>query len=56
VDVIRSGDKMVATVRRVADDGGSGNPTANLTTFRDGKAIEMIHYPDPGAALAALDR
>lgn len=26
---------------------------ANLTTFRDGKAVEMVHYPDPEQALAA---
>lgn len=27
--------------------------SANLTTFRDGKAIEMVHYPNPDDALAA---
>jgi len=26
---------------------------ANLTTFRDGKVIEMVHYPDLEDALAA---
>jgi ketosteroid isomerase-like protein len=26
---------------------------ANLTTFRDGRAVEMVHYPDPNDALAA---
>ena len=26
---------------------------ANLTTFRDGKVIEMVHYPNPDDALAA---
>jgi hypothetical protein len=26
---------------------------ANLTTFRDGKVIEMIHYPNPDDARAA---
>jgi hypothetical protein len=27
---------------------------ANLTTFRDGKVVEMVHYPNPDDALAAL--
>jgi ketosteroid isomerase-like protein len=26
---------------------------ANLTTFRDGKVIEIVRYPDPDDALAA---
>lgn len=29
------------------------SPAANLTTFRDGRAVEMVHHPDPEAALAA---
>jgi ketosteroid isomerase-like protein len=28
-------------------------PVANLTTFRDGKVIEMVHYPNADDALAA---
>ncbi len=28
-------------------------PVANLTTFRDGKVIEMVRYPNPEDALAA---
>lgn len=55
VDVIGAGDKVVVIIRPIADGGGLGRPTANLTTFRDGKAIEMVHYPDPADALAALD-
>ena len=27
--------------------------TANITTFRDGRAVEIVHYPDPQDALAA---
>jgi hypothetical protein len=26
---------------------------ANLTTLREGKAIEMVHFPNPDDALAA---
>ena len=35
---------------------GEGEPTAlsaNLTTFCDGKVIEMVHYANPEDALAA---
>ena len=33
---------------------GEANLTANLTTFRDGKAVEKVHYPSVGDALAAV--
>lgn len=56
VDVIGAGEKVVVIIRPITDDGGLGEPSANLTTFRDGKAIEMVHYPDPGDALAAIGR
>jgi ketosteroid isomerase-like protein len=29
------------------------DPVANLTTFRDGRVVEMVHYPNPADALAA---
>jgi ketosteroid isomerase-like protein len=29
------------------------SPVANLTTFRDGKVVEMVHYPNPDDAIAA---
>ena len=29
-------------------------PVANLTTFRDGKVVEIVHYPDANDALAAV--
>ncbi|MCW2978799.1 MAG: hypothetical protein JWO14_526 [Solirubrobacterales bacterium] len=32
---------------------GSDRTFANLTTFREGKAIEMVHYPNPEDAFAA---
>jgi ketosteroid isomerase-like protein len=48
VDVVGAGDQVVV-ILRPAD----GKPVANLTTFRDGKAVEMVHYPDPDDAFAA---
>ncbi len=54
VDVIGAGDKVVMIIRPISAGGGLGEPSANLTTFRDGKAIELVHYPDPADALAAI--
>ncbi len=39
-------------MRRTGED-GEPELVANLTTFRDGKVIEMFHYPNPTDALAA---
>jgi ketosteroid isomerase-like protein len=40
-------------MRRGPADDGSAPTVANLTTFRDGKVVEMVHFPDPKDALAA---
>ena len=53
VDVIDAGDRVVVVMRAAADSSDPSALSANLTTFRDGKAIEMVHYPDPEDALAA---
>jgi ketosteroid isomerase-like protein len=50
VSVIGAGDQVVVILRPA----GSGRTVANLTTFRDGRAVEMVHYPDPDDALAAV--
>ena len=52
VEVVEAGDKVVVIMRR-GGEGGQPELVANVTTFRDGKAIEMVHYPDPDDALAA---
>jgi ketosteroid isomerase-like protein len=52
VDVVDAGDKVVVIMARRAAEGGS-ELVANLTTFRDGKAIEMVHYANANDALAA---
>ena len=52
VELIDAGDKVVVIMRRTGED-GRPELIANLTTFRDGKAIEMVHYPDPDDARAA---
>lgn len=53
VDVIDAGHRVVVIMRPPSVAGDPAALIANLTTFRDGKVIEMVHYPDPNAALAA---
>ena len=52
VELIDAGDKVVVIMRR-AGDGGEPELIANLTTFRDGRAIEIVHYPNPDDARVA---
>jgi ketosteroid isomerase-like protein len=53
VDVLDAGDKVVVIMRPPSENGEPTALSANLTTFRNGKAIEMVHYPNPEDALAA---
>jgi ketosteroid isomerase-like protein len=52
IDVVDAGDKVVLIMRSPSEDGKAAL-SANVTTFRDGKAIEIVHYPNPQDALAA---
>jgi ketosteroid isomerase-like protein len=52
VDGLGAGDKVVLITRGTGED-GEPELSANLTTFRDGKVIEMVHYADPDDARAA---
>jgi ketosteroid isomerase-like protein len=52
VDFVDAGEKVVVITRGRAGD-GPAEQVANLTTFRDGKAVEMVHYPNVEDALAA---
>ena len=54
VDVIEAGDRVVVIMRPAARAPNAQSLVANLTTFRDGRAVEMVHYPDPADALTAL--
>ena len=53
VDIVDAGDKVVVIMRPPSETGEVVALSANLTTFRDGRAIEMVHYPVPADALAA---
>jgi ketosteroid isomerase-like protein len=53
VDIVDAGDKVVVILRPPPEGAEPAAPVANLTTFRNGKVVEMVHYPSPEAALAA---
>ena len=53
VEIVDAGDEVVVIMRPVARGGEEPALTANLTTFRDGRAVEMVHYPRAEDALAA---
>lgn len=53
VDIVDAGEKVVVIIRPPASGDEPAALSANLTTFRDGKAIEMVHYPNPKDALVA---
>jgi len=48
-----NGDKVVVIMRPPSEGPDPAPAVATLTTFRDGKVIEMVHYPDPEDALKA---
>jgi ketosteroid isomerase-like protein len=52
VELIDAGDNVVVIIRRTGED-GEPELVANLTKFRDGKVIEMVHFPDAADARAA---
>jgi ketosteroid isomerase-like protein len=55
VDVVEAGEQVVVILRPAAPGAdGETELTANLTTFREGKAVEMVHYPNAADALAAV--
>ena len=53
IEVLGTGEKVVIIIRPPSEDGEQAPPIANLSTFRDGRAVEMVHYADPEDALAA---
>jgi ketosteroid isomerase-like protein len=49
IDVIDAGDQVIVVLKPE----GADEPRANLTTFRDGKVVEMVAFESPEDALAA---
>ncbi len=56
VDVIDAGDRVVVVMRPSSPPGQEAQLRANLTTFRDGKIVEMVAYDSPADAFAAARR
>jgi ketosteroid isomerase-like protein len=53
VDVVGDGDKVAVIMARPSEQGGK-ELVANVSTFRDGKVVEMVHYPNANDALDAV--
>jgi ketosteroid isomerase-like protein len=53
VDVIDAGEKVVVIMRPSPESDEPAALAANVTSFRAGKVVEMVHYPDAKDALAA---
>jgi ketosteroid isomerase-like protein len=54
VDVIDAGGgKVVVIMQRAPEGSEPAARVANVTTFRNGRVVEMVHFPDPDDALAA---
>jgi ketosteroid isomerase-like protein len=53
VEVIDAGDQVVVIMRPPPIEGEPSDLTANVTTFRNGKAVEIVHHDNPDDALAA---
>jgi ketosteroid isomerase-like protein len=53
IDVIDAGDRVVVILQPPPIDGERAPVRAQITTFRDGKVIEMAGYPTVEAALSA---
>ena len=55
VGVVDAADDRVVVIMRPPSGGAEpAPPVANVTTFRDGKVVEIVHYADAGDALAAV--
>ena len=53
VDVVGADEKVVVIMRPRSEGDEPAAAVANLVTFRDGKVVEMVHYPSVDDALAA---
>lgn len=53
LDVLDAGDRVVVILQPPTVDGRASPPRAQITTFRDGKVVEMQGYPSIEAALHA---
>lgn len=52
VDVVEAGEQVVVIMQPPPVDGEPQPRRANVTTFREGQVVEMIHFESPEDALA----
>lgn len=52
VEVIDAGNSVVVVMQPPPEDGQTPPRRANVTSFRDGRVVEMIGFESPEAALA----
>jgi ketosteroid isomerase-like protein len=55
VEMVDAGDSVVVILQPAPVEGQEVPPRAQITTFRDGKVVEMVAYPSVEAALAAAE-
>ena len=53
VEVVGAGDRVVIVMRPPSGGGDPAPAVATVATFRAGRVIEMVHYPNADDALAA---
>lgn len=53
-DLVGAGDKVVVIMGARGADGEPAWTAANVSTFRGGKVVEIVHYPDADEALDAV--
>lgn len=53
VDVLDAGDRVVVIMEPRRAPGAASELRANVTTFRDGRVVEMVAYETPAAAREA---
>lgn len=54
IDAREAGDKVVLVLRPRVAEGEEAQLTANVSTFRDGKVVEMVHFERAEDALHAV--
>jgi ketosteroid isomerase-like protein len=55
VDIVDAGEKVVVIIRPPSSGDEPSALSANVTTFRDGKVVEMVHYTNPEDAFVAAE-
>jgi ketosteroid isomerase-like protein len=53
IEIVDAGDSVVVIMKPTPEGDELATTVANVTTFRGGKVVEMVHYDDPADARAA---